>query len=190
MAMEKIICPHCGAENIKSSIITTCTRCLESLKGAKDAPTELPVATAPPSPEPVELIPDERAAEPGLFAEPPVAPEPVPPTARPARRRAIGEQTSKKAGNALGCGCLVAIALGVVLAKFVHLHVAASIGLAVLCFAVLTAAIVLIQQHAARVASNFYEASIEEPQWYFAPGQSFEAPITVRAKRDLRIGDA
>ncbi|MFQ5810922.1 MAG: hypothetical protein ACE5JM_14995, partial [Armatimonadota bacterium] len=47
-----------------------------------------------------------------------------------------------------------------------------------------------IQQHAARVASSFYDASIDEPQWYFAPGQSFEAPITVRAKRQLRIGDA
>lgn len=78
---SKIICPHCGAENPKSLIVTTCLKCLGSLEGAQPAPTE-PLAQAP-APEPPPVRPVHAPVAPPVRApvmppEPATHEEPVP----------------------------------------------------------------------------------------------------------------
>ena len=91
MATDRVICPQCGAVNIESPLITICSSCLGSLKGAQPAPEPTPPpvqeAVAPPEPqdaveEPIAEAPPEAPsvldAEPAPVAEP-EAPEPPPP---------------------------------------------------------------------------------------------------------------
>jgi len=79
MDSDRVICPHCGAENVKSPIITLCSSCMQSLEGAEPAPAPPAPVTDEPQPAP--------AAEPTDFAparSPEVAaPEPGPPDTEP-----------------------------------------------------------------------------------------------------------
>lgn len=81
MAIDKVICPNCGAENIQSPIITTCSSCMGSLEGAEKAaarPRLMEEVAAPPAPEPPEAaVPIEEVEEPPA----PAAPEPPAPPA-------------------------------------------------------------------------------------------------------------
>jgi len=74
MATDRVICPHCGAENVSSPIITMCSSCMGSLKGAKPAPEA--------APEPTEAEEPRPPAEPTDF-EPARSPEVVPSAAPP-----------------------------------------------------------------------------------------------------------
>jgi hypothetical protein len=75
--VAKVICPHCGAENPKSPIVTTCQKCLQPLESAQPAP-ETPTA-APAEPERLSTPPDaastvEVPSETTTPPEPAVAP--------------------------------------------------------------------------------------------------------------------
>ncbi len=72
----KVICPHCGAENPKSLIVTTCLKCLGSLERAQPAPVE-PVAQAP-APRPAPRLAARKPAAPPTRA-PVMPPEPTAP---------------------------------------------------------------------------------------------------------------
>lgn len=75
---EHVICPHCGAENPKSLIVTTCSRCLQPLSGGQ------PAAILPtPSPPPAAPMPDRARRAPILPPRPQVHP-PHPTAPRPA----------------------------------------------------------------------------------------------------------
>ena len=84
LAAPGLICPHCGAENPKSLIVTMCTQCHGSLDGAKAAPSTLSAARpassviSPPWPTVLEPTP-EPAPPPRTRREPTPTHTPVPP---------------------------------------------------------------------------------------------------------------
>ncbi len=60
--MADVLCPHCGARNHKSLIVTTCSHCQESLDGAEIAPPEQDFDT-PPAPPPIPPLEPEAVAD-------------------------------------------------------------------------------------------------------------------------------
>jgi hypothetical protein len=187
--MDNILCPHCGAENIKSSIITTCTRCLNSLKGGKTAPTE---PAAPPLTLP-SSGPDADAGD----ASPVASDEPV---ATMDRRSAADDLTQTRplrdrmsdSNASSGCGCAVfaGIAAGVVSSWVFHIGKLASSGIGLLTFAVVASGIALVYRFIAQIAGSYYDATFEGVPDRVMPGQSFEAGVRIRAKRQMQLGDA
>lgn len=191
--MDKVLCPHCGAENIKSSIITTCTRCLQSLEGARSAPTDLPAARAtwPPgqaASPPSAPAPNAVGDSPALFTQPSDQPRTSPTTAVPG--------AAQLSQGVRGCGATAAIA-GValfflfVLAGVLWVVFGARpllvIGSGIVVIAGLAVGIYILR---IRIASRFYEAVIDQPPGQLLLGESFEAGLTIRARRDMRLGDA
>lgn len=85
--MAKVICPHCGAENPKSLIVTTCQQCLQSLESATPAPkapSEAPPEGSGSQQEPPPTPPGPVAAvEPPPSSVPPAETEVSPPSWTP-----------------------------------------------------------------------------------------------------------
>lgn len=108
MDIGKVICPHCGAENLRSPIITTCTKCFGSLQGAKPAPakrtadghlsTPTPEKESPPPPLTVTPIPSSSLPEATPLPTPtptPSAPDLEPPDGR--SPEAVAEEPTQEA---------------------------------------------------------------------------------------------
>ena len=75
--LPHVICPHCGAENPHSPIVTMCSKCFGSLDGAKPAAPAAPAADGPVPTAPVTTI----ALSPSSAPVPPVPMPPRPPDA-------------------------------------------------------------------------------------------------------------
>ena len=54
--LPHVICPHCGADNPLSPIVTMCSKCFGSLEGAKPAAEAAPVAAGPVTSAPVTSV--------------------------------------------------------------------------------------------------------------------------------------
>jgi hypothetical protein len=80
-ASKTVTCPHCGAENTRSPIVTICYRCFKSLDSA---PQPMPAAPMPAAPVPVPPPPPPAAVRPRALPPPPepelgpAAPPPMP----------------------------------------------------------------------------------------------------------------
>jgi hypothetical protein len=109
----KRICPHCGAENPKSAIVTTCQNCLQPLGEAEEPAEEAAVATQP----------RRDVAEP--------APPPAPAAVEPAPS-ATGEYWSpalRMAALGVALGSVVGLVVGgSVLGGQVRLLIGAAVG--------------------------------------------------------------
>ncbi len=82
-------CPHCGAENPRSPLITMCQQCKGSLTGPSAAPS-LTVALGPRPPSPPH---SPRSPEPSPAVRQPLGPaEPAPLGERTQPTRAVAEE--------------------------------------------------------------------------------------------------
>ncbi len=214
--MRKLICPHCGAENPSSFIITTCGRCGGSLEGAQAADSGVPPPPPPPMPAaplPCDLgeAPEPEAAEaPPSPAPPPVVgpPAPVSPPAAPgvtppaspgaAVDLALAQagRPGKPAGPTTACcacsgvAALLALVLavgGIVLAAHAH---SPGPAMPMLFIALVFGAIGLgmgIWGLRRRLAAGYYDCAADG-----APsvglGDSAQWGVTVSAKRAMDVG--
>jgi len=77
---EKVKCPHCGAENVRSEFDTICSGCFQSLEAPADVPEAPEPVPAEPEPSAPAIPEPEQLELPIPAAEEPAEPEPVAPT--------------------------------------------------------------------------------------------------------------
>ena len=212
--MAEVICPHCGARNPKSFIVTTCSKCLQSLDGAEPAPREeSPEFDTPPPPAPVgppdQPVPPPTwdAPEPDEFDEPSPVGEPVPeprgfpPTVKPQAapppmtsalpQPPGGAKAGPVCGIVLGIGALTFVAfffIAILMRRSVGPGVVVPFVLigGVVVLIIIIAAVVLIRK---KIRDTFYDALID-PDPRAGVGEAFDWGVTVRAKRPITVGTA
>jgi len=194
--LSKILCPHCGAENPQSLIVTTCHHCRGSLEGAQ--PTEAPV---PPPPVPIAPLPSDLGVPPeepwqaAPTLPPPSPPEPAPlaPPSPPSLPAAAlprlpdprSGQDAAKTGACCACSGVLAAVAGLLAIIGLASGLIPLVVIAVLMG--LVGAIAGLFALRKRVAAGYYETTADA-----APavglGDSAQWGVTITARRPMTVG--
>jgi len=199
-----VLCPHCGAENQKSEIVTICHRCFKPL--ASQPPEVAAARQAPPPPvRPVPLPPEPRLPAPVPPPPPPAAPPPAPPAFEPAQTYAPapGETVTARPappreapwfrprwriwGRLPGERNWVGIIAGGIL---LVVMVARAGGPVVAVIAIACLVVGGVFAARAHLAAISYEVTWDPTPTSVDLGQTLTWGVTIRAKRPVTLGTA
>ncbi|MBM3473805.1 MAG: hypothetical protein FJX75_11100 [Armatimonadetes bacterium] len=205
--MATVTCPHCGAANRKSLIITTCQNCGGSLEGAQPAPEGAVPPPAPPAiPSDLGKAPEETTEAPLPPPPPapaaPVAPTPVLPapaapplpapprvSAGPPMPRPPGQQAGATTACCVWAVVAVLVAIGLAVFGVVVFLWGGAVGMAFAIAAVagvigLGVGIAALRKH---IATGYYDVTVDAVP-SVGLGDAAAWGVTVRARRALTVG--